>query len=382
MSHVEQARDIATQARSWLVDAALPLWLSVGVDHAGGGFEESLTLRGERIPGQNKRVRVQARQIYTASHASVLGLHPEALNAATEGYRFLTRNAWHPDGGWVHLLSASGDVRDPKRDTYDHAFVLLALAWYFKASGDRSALSWIERTIWALDNVLADGTGAYVESVPSAMPRRQNPHMHCFEALVAAFDATGDKDFARRAGAIYALVQERFFDAQHGALREFYDDRWKPLEGAAGRIVEPGHHCEWVWLLDKFERATGTDTSVQRTPLLDFALRHGRIDGVGLLVDQVDVDGSILVRSKRLWPQTEAIKALLTRAERNDASVWPTISQFSTGLFSKYLAVEPRGIWHDHFGADGRLLNTFTPASSLYHLFVAFSELLRVAGRP
>lgn len=375
-------RNVPTDAvRAWLVDAALPLWLDVGVDWQGGGFEESLTLKGERIAGQNKRVRVQARQIYTASHAAVLGLQPNALAAARHGYAFLTRHAWHPEGGWVHLLSASGEVCNDRRDTYDHAFVLLALAWYYKASGDRSVLTWIERTVAALDAVLGDGTGAYLESHPPTLPRRQNPHMHCFEAMLALYDATGETAFATRAKKIHQLALQRFFDSSTGALREFYGNDWKPLPAPEGNIVEPGHHCEWVWLLDKFERLTATETGELRTRLLDFALKHGRLGPSGLLIDQVDVQGNALLRSQRLWPQTEAIKALLMRVERGDAAAWSDIASLLSGLFERYLPVEPAGIWHDHFGEDGRLLNTFTPASSLYHLFVAFSELLRVAGK-
>lgn len=379
LSDAARAANVPIESvRRWLVDKALPLWLTTGVDWTSGGFEESLTLAGERIPGQNKRVRVQARQIYTASHAAVLGLHPDALAAARHGYDFLTRHGWNPEGGWVNLLSATGEVRDARRDTYDHAFVLLALSWYYRASRDAGVLAWIERTVSSLDAVLSDGTGAYLESNPPQQPRRQNPHMHCFEAMLAAFEATGDSDYARRAERLYNLLRERFFDPAKGALREFYGDDWLPLAGPEGRVVEPGHHCEWVWLLDKFERAISLDTSTIRRALLDFAMMHGRHSGSRLLVDQVDVDGKQLQTSQRLWPQTEAIKALLTRIERGDMSAWPDVSTFAHGLLDRFLAVEPVGIWHDHFGADGKLLNSFVPASSLYHLFVSFSELLRV----
>jgi len=343
------------RVRAWLVDAALPLWLNTGVDRKHGGFEESLTLGGTRIAGQNKRVMVQARQIYVASHAAMLGLSHGALDAARHGYEFLTRHAWHPDGGWVHSLSATGEVRDAKRDT------------------------WIERTVAALDAVLGDGTGAYFESRPAALPRRQNPHMHCFEAMLALFEATGEQVFAERARRLHDLMRERFFDSKSGALRELYGDDWRPLPGAAGDFVEPGHHCEWVWLLDKFERLTGDDTSATRASLFDFAMRHGRHAETGLLVDQVGVDGRVRLSRLRSWPQAEALKASLTRIERGEVAAWGDADHFANGLLDRFLATEPRGLWHDHFGADGVLLNKAVPASSLYHLFSSFSELLRVA---
>jgi mannose/cellobiose epimerase-like protein (N-acyl-D-glucosamine 2-epimerase family) len=370
----------AERMRIWLVEAALPLWLSRGIDRANGGFEESLGFDGRRIAGQDKRIRVQARQIYVASHAAVLNLREGAFEAARFGYEFLTGSGWHPDGGWVHVLSETGEIRDPKRDTYDHAFVLLALAWYYRATRDPTALTWIERTVAALDSVLGDGSGAYFESYPRSAPRRQNPHMHCFEAMLALFEATNEQMFADRAKRLRALVCERLFDSKSGALREFYGDDWKPLASPLGDIVEPGHHCEWVWLLDKFERLTSVDTAPERRALLEFAMKHGRHPVSGLLVDRVRTDGTVDALSQRLWPQTEAIKALLTRVERGDTSSWSAIDQFASALLERYLPTDPWGLWRDHFGADSILLSKAVPASSLYHLFVAISELLRVAA--
>ena len=82
------------KARTWLVDAAVPLWSSAGLDRRGGGFFETLTYAGVGDATALKRVRVQARQIYTLSHAHLLGLSKDALTGAETGYAFLTRRAW------------------------------------------------------------------------------------------------------------------------------------------------------------------------------------------------------------------------------------------------------------------------------------------------
>ncbi len=50
-------------------------------------------------------------------------------------------------------------------------------------------------------------------------------------------------------------------------------------------------------------------------------------------------------------------------------------------LFSKYLAVEPRGAWMDQFDGDGRPIAKAVPASILYHFFLCFSEVLRLEPR-
>ena len=58
------------------------------------------------------------------------------------------------------------------------------------------------------------------------LPRRQNPHMHLLEALLALHVATGEKNWLRRAGALVDLFKRRFVDPQTGALIEFFGEDW------------------------------------------------------------------------------------------------------------------------------------------------------------
>jgi N-acylglucosamine 2-epimerase/mannose-6-phosphate isomerase len=49
-------------------------------------------------------------------------------------------------------------------------------------------------------------------------------------------------------------------------------------------------------------------------------------------------------------------------------------------LLERYLAHTPHGTWVDAFDAGGAPTAEFIPASTLYHVFLAFAELLRVSG--
>jgi mannose-6-phosphate isomerase len=367
------------RVRAWMRDTALPLWLAQGIDRQHGGFEEALSLEGARIPGLTKRVRVQARQIYVMSHAALLGFHKDAtLAAARAGFEFLIAKAPHAEGGFVHLLKPDGSVADAKRDAYDHAFILLALGWFYRVTGEPAALDWIERTLGFLDAAFAQADGSVLESLPPALPRRQNPHMHLFEAMLSLFEATGDRRFLERAKRLHALFAAHFFDGT--VLREFFEPDWKPLPAPAGTIIEPGHHCEWVWLLDKYERLTGEATGPARRALIDFALRHGRDPASQLLVDEIDSHGAMLRPTMRCWPQTEGLKAVLTFAERGEGWALNEVALFANGLLGRYLATNPAGLWQDQFDAAGAGLAKQVPASTLYHVFLAFAELLRVGG--
>ena len=376
---------------SWLLGTVVPFWAEAGVDPRNGGFVEELTQDRTPQPDADRRLRVQARQIYVFSHAHLLGAPGQALDVARDGFTFLTEHGWDPDGGWHHLLTGSGQPIDRRKDTYDHAFVLFAMAWLYKASGDRSALDWAERTIGFLDHCLADPSrGGYWEELATdgttdRMPRRQNPHMHFLEACLALFEATGDDAWRHRAEAVIELFHAHFFDADTGTLGEFFTADWRPADGPDGALREPGHHFEWVWLLLHYRRLTGDDSVVEPADrLYRTALEFGidaPPDGIPAALDAVDRSGAMVEPGKRLWPQTEAIKAHLARHELlADPEAEGRARDHLAMMFDHYLEADGP-VWQDRLARDGRILSDTIPASTLYHLFLCIAETMRVLGR-
>ncbi len=106
---------LAARVRVWLFDGALPLWAEVGVDRETGGFVDWLEPDGAPARGADKRLRVQARQIYLFAHAAALGWTGPGLATAAAGYDFMTRHFWHPDGGWIFSVDQWGRPRDRTR---------------------------------------------------------------------------------------------------------------------------------------------------------------------------------------------------------------------------------------------------------------------------
>ena len=123
-------QDILGTLRALMTEYSLPLWAHEGWDSSRGGFVERLGPDGKADQFAPRRVRVQARQIYSFALAARLGWFPQGRDIAMKGMNYLLANARSPDGrpGYVHLIDADGNVLDPLRDAYDHAFVLLAMA--------------------------------------------------------------------------------------------------------------------------------------------------------------------------------------------------------------------------------------------------------------
>jgi len=148
--------------------------------------------------------------------------------------------------------------------------VLLALASVYALDRDAQVRAEIDALLWFLDAHLRSPHGGFLEGLPASMPRRQNPHMHLFEAMIATFDATHEPVFQNRAGDIFALFVANLYDKQKRVLGEYFEEDWSKIEPVS---VEPGHQAEWVWLLKGFERITGCPTARPRGELLATMLR-------------------------------------------------------------------------------------------------------------
>jgi mannose/cellobiose epimerase-like protein (N-acyl-D-glucosamine 2-epimerase family) len=370
--------DIVGRLKRRIIEQSLPLWSTEGWDRTTGGFIDRLTPDGHADIHAPRRVFVQARQIYCFAKVAQLGWYPEGREIALKGLEHLLAKAKSPDGrpGYVHRLAHDGSILDPLRDTYDHAFVLLALATVYALDRDAQVRGEMDALLAFIDGQLRSPNGGFLEGWPAAMPRRQNPQMHLFESMIAAFDATRDPAFQNRAGEFFALFLANLYDKQKKVLGEYFEDDWSKIEPVS---VEPGHQAEWVWLLKGFERITGCPTGRYRAELLASALRY-RDEATGCLVDEGDASGNIKRHSRRCWPQTEIAKAWIAQAESGEAGAADEARAALMRLDRHYLSHPVAGAWYDQFDRDGKSLIATIPASSFYHVLCACMEAERVLG--
>src|SRR3546814_4012139 len=72
---------------------------------------------------------------------------------------------------------------------------------------------------------------------------------------------------------------------------------------------------EWVWLLRRYSRASGTRVDDLCAGLFAARMSLGRDPARGSLVDEVDPRGRCLGAARRLWPQTQYPTAPLRHHE-------------------------------------------------------------------
>ncbi|HEX2560668.1 AGE family epimerase/isomerase [Phenylobacterium sp.] len=370
----------------WLNTAALPLWAERGQD-ASGLFHERLDFDGRPDLSAMRRMRVQARQLFVFAEAGMMGWQGGSEDIVTRGLEAFVARCWAPDGapGWAHMLSPDGSLADPTRDTYDHAFALLALASVWRYTGSDLALQMRDRTLAFIDASLTDHLhGGLHEGLPHSLPRRANPHMHMLEAMLAWHATTGDAEFRHRADQLVQLFLDKFYDPFSETLGEFYDEAWRG-PSVTERVVEPGHHFEWTWLLHEAAAQGCIDARPQAAGLYRFGLEFG-LDQYGLAIDELRANGAVARASRRTWPQTELIKALVVMARDGDLKAQVRLPFTVQTMMRTYLGTPTPGLWFDQFDAQGRTQDQHAPASTFYHLVMAFRELFdgaeQIAGEP
>ena len=118
--------------------------------------------------------------------------------------------------------------------------------------------------------------------------------------------------------------------------------------------------------------------------LVAFAERHGVDQTQQAVFNAVRDDGQAIDRGARTWTSTERIKGWigLHETSREDAAAAAARIRGSLDrLFATHLAAPaPRGAWIETFKSSGEPTAEKIPASTFYHLFLAFSELLRACG--
>lgn len=364
----------------WTYETLIPAWIERAVDRKAGGFVEEFTRDGLPVVAPDRSALTTARLTYTFSHAARLSGSKSALEAARHGFALLLK-AREANGYVPKRFLSDGAASVPRRDLYDLAFVLFGCAHYHRATGDRAAIRLAEATMDLIEADLASPLGGYAEDDLGTMPRRQNPHMHLLEAFHALAEATGNQRWLDAADRIVRLAAERFIDAK-GTLGEYFDTSWRPVTGDAGRLREPGHQFEWVWLLHHHHRLSGWEKARELADgLYRFGLTHGLDTDAGhpaLVLDGIDPEGSVVASTKLLWPQTEFIKALGARLEfADDVDARMRLPRHVELMFRHFIDVRT-GLWHNQLDRAGQPLPVSLPSRVLYHLFLCLAETLRI----
>ncbi|PZU24267.1 MAG: mannose-6-phosphate isomerase [Shinella sp.] len=374
--------------KTWLEDAALPLWWNVGADKAGGGFYERIGQDGAPCVDDNRRSRVQPRQAYCFAAAGKTGWNGVPWQeAVAHGLSWFDEVYLLESGLYGNLADSNGRLVDPSFDLYNQAFAIFAGAARSEALPQQAeaARARAEELLSLLKRDYAHAERGFHEAKPPRVPLCSNPHMHLFEAALAWEAVTaGDPLWRDLADEIGTLALTRFIDSENGGLREFFDLDWKPLPGPKGRIMEPGHQFEWAWLLARWGGARGHDEAIAKARrLFEIGEQYGICPRRKVAIMALNDDFTWADGLARLWPQTEWLKAavrLASLSEGEARQAYLVSANRALDALAPFLATPVSGLWYDKWPAEGDMIDEPAPASTFYHILCAIYETDEVLG--
>lgn len=370
----------------WLNNCALPMWTALGADIDKGECYESIDLATQKPLFVARRARVVPRQIYSFLEGAKLGWSGPA-EALTKGLYKWFLDAYHSNEGYfISSVDVENRVTDQTFDLYNQAFALFAFA---QIAGNISDLqSDAEEHASDLLNYLTENYrnphGGYREANPDKLPLCSNPHMHMFEACLAWEAISADPAWRELSDEIAELALNRFIDPVTGGLREFFEMDWSPFSEDLGRVMEPGHQFEWAWLLARWGQSrSDAGALIAARRLYDIAWTYGIDESRGVTFMAMNDDFSVRDPIARLWGQTEWLKAAIALAEISNGperNAYLSDIPDAANAMRKFFESAPEGLWRDKMSPDGAFEDEPAPASSLYHIVCAISELNRFAA--
>jgi sulfoquinovose isomerase len=370
----------------WLwqeADSLFAFFEAESLDPAGGFF--ALDEAGHSILTEKERpLHATTRMVHCYAIGCLLG-RPGAADIVDHGVSaLLNRHRDSKHGGYYSSFDADGP-RDAAKLAYGHAFVLLA-ASSAKLVGHPDA----DRLIADISEVLEkrfwdDEQGASTEEylsdwAPFSAYRGQNSNMHLTEALMAAFEATGERTYLAKAERVADFFLRRMAASDDWRVPEHYHADWTIDRDYKGSDVfrpagtTPGHSLEWARLALQLWALGGRkiDWLPSAAKALFAEATKSGWDAAGGFYYTLDWSGAPLIRDRLWWPCCEGIGAAAFLRRLDAESVYEMWYRRIWDFAARRLIDRRAGGWRPQLGDDLKEKNGyFIGKPDIYHALQA-----------
>lgn len=289
-----------------------------------GGFFHYFMDDGTVYDRQHRHLVSSTRFVVNYAKAGRFFGRDDYLALARHGLDYIEQVHFQPATGGYAWLLKDGQPVDATNHCYGLCFVILAYAEALKAGVEGAAAGLARANALLTERFWDDGQGLLADEYDAAFRtlspyRGQNANMHGCEALICAYEASGEAHFLDRAMRIAESVTVRLAAQAGGLVWEHYDAHWhidwdynlddpKHLFRPWG--FQPGHQTEWTKLLLNLHRLRPDAALVERARgLFDRAVGAAWDAQHGGLAYGFDPQGAICDGDKYFWVQAESLAA-------------------------------------------------------------------------
>jgi sulfoquinovose isomerase len=324
---------LSVESQSWPQNEGHRRWLQAQAEDLFAFFEDesfdptggfhAIDNAGRAIASDSARpLHATTRMVHCFAIGHLLG-RPGADDFVDHGMNaILNRHRDAKNGGYFWSFDNHGP-RETEKLAYGHAFVLLA-ASSARIVGHPLADRLLADISEILDKRFWEAPyGASAEEFaadwsPISAYRGQNSNMHLTEALMAAFEATGERAYLAKAESIADLILRRMAGSEHWRVPEHYRADWTIDREYKGSDMfrpygtTPGHWLEWsrlamqLWELGERRIAWLPDAA---KGLFAEATSVGWDAARGGFYYTLEWDGRPRIRDRIWWPCCEGIGA-------------------------------------------------------------------------
>ena len=413
VDRIPQAEVAEHVDREWVKDALVHGLLDYWRDNAvmeNGFIQENLD-REWKPWGEQREASLngQGRMLYSLVIGyEMSGKDERYLDAVTKAADFLMKMRDQEYGGYYNRVTPDLKVIDDTKTSYV-SFVIFSLAHAYRVTGNETYKTEALRTFHEVIDKMRDGpffgrsmkrdwSGAAPSqfgrssrgggpnlpaSVRSEFSRRAHGlNVHLFEAFLALYEATGDKEvWAEVTAELEAM--EKLFDHEKGYLPESFDENWKKLSDR----VNAGHLFEWASLLSRAVELGADPKYVELgSRNIDYGLKVSYDEEIGALGGRNSEGEAVRML---WWPQCEVVKASAHYAIlRNRSDLWSYYHRTLDLIKTHYLDVEhggwfeayQPGVPRDQMGDRAYMKGAVDgPELSAYHQVSMFNDLWRIS---
>jgi N-acylglucosamine 2-epimerase len=365
----ERVTELHEFYQDYLLNKCLPFWLKNSLDQHYGGFLTCLDREG-KVYNTDKSVWFQGRGTWMFSRLYNVVEKEEAwLNVAKSGAGFLLRHCFDSDGRMYFQVAQDGKPLRKRRYFYSEVFAIIALAEYYRATGDRDALRKSLDTFRMVIDIYRDpGKDPYqiapkVYADTRSMISLAPPMILLNVTQVLREIDTDNPVYDEIAMELVNAIFGKFFKPEEKALFENVGKNGERLHTPAGRCINPGHAIETAWFLMHEGMHRKDRTIIDKAlEILDWSLELGWDKEYGGLLSFVDIEGKPLEQlewdMKMWWPHTESLYALLLAYHlTGDQKYEDWYDKMHNWAFDHF-EDKTYGEWYGYLHRDGTVANT------------------------